>query len=91
MPEDASLDQFLDAGGDPDGGSPEETGPDSSSGDDARDATTGDGPDPDDEIDLATSTYRFDTEGETCGACGQTVETRWRDGETFVCGACKSW
>lgn len=42
----------------------------------------------------ALATARWDPEGGTCPACGETVERRWRADEAsaeFVCADCKEW
>jgi hypothetical protein len=36
-------------------------------------------------------TYRVSPGGSGCDECGRTVDSRWRDGEAFVCADCKSW
>ena len=42
-------------------------------------------------VDRPASTYRWSPDGDTCAACGETVEERWRDGEDLVCAGCKEW
>jgi len=39
----------------------------------------------------AATTYAWDGAGETCGACGETVERRWQQAGELVCAACKDW
>ncbi|PSP97314.1 hypothetical protein BRC84_01085 [Halobacteriales archaeon QS_1_68_44] len=39
----------------------------------------------------AAVTYEWTPGGAACGVCGASVETRWRDGEAFVCADCKEW
>ena len=39
----------------------------------------------------AAVTYEWTPGGAACGACGASVEARWRDGEAFVCADCKEW
>ncbi len=40
-------------------------------------------------VEPATGTYAW---GEhTCSACGSSVDRVWRDGDAFVCPACKEW
>jgi hypothetical protein len=44
-----------------------------------------------DVVEPAVSTYSWSPSGAPCEACGATAERRWRDGEQFVCPACKDW
>ena len=39
----------------------------------------------------AQSTYAWSPTGESCEACGTTVERRWRDDGILVCEDCKEW
>jgi len=82
VPEDASLDEFLDAGGDSDG--------DDDRGGDATAEGTADA-DPLDDVAPATATATWRPDGAACAACGSVVERRWRDGDDLVCGDCKEW
>ncbi|MFB6096848.1 MAG: hypothetical protein ABEJ74_05630 [Haloferacaceae archaeon] len=42
-------------------------------------------------VDPAVATYRWSPDGAVCEACGETVDRRWLDGESYVCAACKEW
>ncbi|MGM0604765.1 MAG: DUF7573 domain-containing protein [Halobacteriota archaeon] len=42
-------------------------------------------------IEPITGTYRWSPDGQACAACGATVDRRWREGDAFVCAACKEW
>lgn len=48
-------------------------------------------------VDAPTVTYAWSPEDVTCGACGETVDRRWRAGEgaavpnSLVCDSCKEW
>ncbi len=87
MPDDASLDDFLGAGGESDD---RDEGADAAGaeGDDHGDAT----PDPpSDAVAPATATATWTPGGAACADCGDVVERRWRDGDAFVCSACKEW
>ncbi|WP_424017565.1 DUF7573 domain-containing protein [Halorientalis pallida] len=81
--DDASLDEFADAGGDSDA--------------DASDGTDGDSAAPaepatdSDPVDPAASTYAWSEAGAVCTACGESVARRWRDGDDLVCADCKEW
>ena len=99
---DRSLDEFAeaDAGADDDG----KSAPDSDAGGDG-DPTNADGTaratdaeaerpadgDTSDADESTAVTYEWTPGGAACGVCGASVETRWRDGEAFVCADCKEW
>ena len=38
-----------------------------------------------------TATYRYEPSGASCEDCGETVTSRWHDGDALVCAACKPW
>jgi hypothetical protein len=82
MERDASLEEFLDGG---DG--------DSMTSDDSEETAASDDKEPDDGggVMPATSTGYWVSGGAACAECGAVVERRWRDGDAFVCGDCKSW
>lgn len=85
MGEDASLDEFL--GGDVDGGSA--SGPDA-------DGEPSVEPESDldpsaESVEPATTTYEFVPGGVACESCGTTVDRRWHQDGSLVCGACKDW
>ncbi|MFC4248539.1 hypothetical protein ACFOZ7_16640 [Natribaculum luteum] len=40
-------------------------------------------------VEPATGTYAWGK--HTCSACGSSVDRVWRDGDAFVCPACKEW
>ena len=90
---DRSLDEFADgdAGGDDD--------PTDTDAERAERVTDGDAgaerpADEDDTSDIdegAAVTYEWTPGGAACGVCGASVETRWCDGEAFVCADCKEW
>ena len=101
MAEDASLDDFLDAGngsgsegdgnGDgngavEDGTVETESGPADSGG--SSEAVE---PTPSEAVEPAATTYAWSPEGAACAECGEVVERRWIQGGVLVCGACKSW
>lgn len=44
-----------------------------------------------DAVQPAAATYRWDAGGLDCAGCGESVERLWRDGDEFVCEACKEW
>lgn len=103
MAEDASLDDFVDAGPGTGGesaatddagdtGAADDTDDDGAS---AADAATGDGAgeervDPG-AVDPAAATYEWAPGGAPCAACGDVVERRWRGEAGLVCGSCKAW
>lgn len=41
--------------------------------------------------DAPTVTAAWSPGGGTCGACGESAEWRWRDGDALVCADCKDW
>jgi hypothetical protein len=105
VPEDASLDDFLDAGDD--GESPvaaeREAADDDSEADDVAtaaeagdgdaagtDASDGDPPSTDD-VEPAVSTYTWAAAGGACATCGESVDRRWRADDDLVCADCKEW
>jgi hypothetical protein len=100
---DASLDEFLGAGGDDEaettGDGEEPTGTDGGTGQatDGGEAGTG-GTDADPagtasglSVGPATVTHDWSPEGVVCETCGDRVETRWHDHAGLVCRACKEW
>lgn len=97
MPEDASLDDFLDAGGsedDSDGGEhadPTDGAADAGDADDATGEAADDDRVPPAEVDPAESTYAWGGAGAECEDCGAVVDRRWRDEEALVCAECKAW
>ncbi|WP_418281564.1 DUF7573 domain-containing protein [Halorubrum sp. DTA98] len=62
-------------------------GPDPGTGD----STASMGTDPDTNAAPAVSTSSWTTDGDACDRCGDAVERRWREGESFVCIDCKDW
>ncbi|WP_424001283.1 DUF7573 domain-containing protein [Haloarcula salina] len=104
MGEDASLDDFLDAGEESEGGesaagddgdeaeadaaSEPEAGPDESDGE--GDASASESTDRG-TVEPAVTTYAWSPEGAACADCGEVVERRWEQDGQLVCGACKSW
>lgn len=90
MGDDASLDEFLVEGG----------GDEAASGDEHADETDADGErsgevavdsDPaSDSVEPAT-TYEFAPDGVECASCGRTVDRRWQQDGSLVCGGCKDW
>jgi hypothetical protein len=44
-----------------------------------------------DGIEPIAETFAWSATGTECGFCGETVTTRWRNGETLVCEDCKAW
>ena len=88
---DRSLDEFADADTGGDGGP---TNTDAEGAERATDAEAeAERPaDGDADIDEGTAvTYKWTPESTACGACGASVEERWRGGEAFVCADCKKW
>ena len=47
--------------------------------------------DGDPSVEPKAETYAWSASGGPCGRCGETVESRWRDGGALVCGDCKAW
>ncbi|EMA34337.1 DUF7573 domain-containing protein [Haloarcula japonica] len=89
MVEDASLEDFLDAGDE----SEDEGESGTAAGDDTAE-TESDVPDTGvstDAVDPAVTTYAWSPEGAACAECGEVVERRWTQDSLLVCGACKSW
>lgn len=92
VPEDASLEDFLNGGESDDA---EEATESHESAGDARDdrvdgrarETTGDDPSPD----PARSVSRVAPSGEACAACGDAAVRLWADDAGPVCVDCKSW
>lgn len=80
MPDDASLDDFLDAGEDQQDESSEE-------GDDAPNRELVDSA----TVEDATTTFEWSPARAACEGCGEVVERRWRDDGSFVCPSCKTW
>ncbi len=39
----------------------------------------------------APSTSRWDADGVTCAACGETVQRVWDAADGLVCATCKEW
>lgn len=100
MPEDASLDDFLDAGdrevepGEPD----DEPSSEGDSVVESADDDQGDTTDPAEvtsageaAVEPAGATYDWTPGGAACEACGVVVERRWRDEDALVCEDCKNW
>lgn len=88
MAEDASLDDFLDAGSEADEQGGDEREADERGGDkrggeerDTAPAVT----------DPGRSTFAWSPGGAECAACGSVVERRWRDDDGLVCEDCKEW
>jgi hypothetical protein len=55
-------------------------------------ADEGDGPRVDPTtVEPAEATYAWSGDGNTCAACGETVERRWRSDDGLVCPDCKEW
>ncbi|MFB6084382.1 MAG: hypothetical protein ABEJ94_09075 [Halorientalis sp.] len=79
--DDASLDEFVDAGGD---------GADGDGADGDTEPGDGSATDPD-AVEPAASTYAWTGDGAVCAACGESVARRWRDGAELVCADCKEW
>lgn len=89
---DRSLDEFLSGGDDAGDVPPEDTSPDAGGGDDDHSTTrdcSASGADV--TVDPVRPTMRWSPDDEQCDACGATASRRWRDGERFVCPACKEW
>ncbi|EMA09231.1 hypothetical protein SAMN05443574_102240 [Haloarcula vallismortis] len=89
MAEDASLEDFLDAGDE----SEDEREGDTPAGDDTTEMES-DAPDSEastDAVDPAVTTYAWSSEGAACAECGEVVERRWTQDGQLVCGACKAW
>ncbi len=45
----------------------------------------------DEDIEPARATYDWTSDGVACEDCGESVETRWRNGDGMVCSDCKEW
>jgi hypothetical protein len=89
MAEDASLDDFLDAGSEADDEGTASDADGTASSGTAGDDGTGDAAPA--VTDPGRSTFDWSPSGAECGACGAVVERRWRDGDGMVCEACKEW
>lgn len=102
MPEDASLDDFLDTGSEREATETEDES--EPTGEDEEDAEqpepTGEEPPAEQEptaeaaravTDPGHSTFDWSPEGAACAACGSVVERRWRDDSGMVCADCKEW
>lgn len=77
-----SLDEFGAGEDETEAGEPEE---DPETPADADASATADG------IEPIAETFAWSATGAECGVCGETVTTRWRDGEALVCEDCKAW
>lgn len=86
MGEDASLDEFLDAGSSESAGESDTDDKPATSGEDTDTGST-----TTDDVDPATTTYAWSGEGADCEACGAVVERRWHQDGTLVCVSCKEW
>lgn len=42
-------------------------------------------------VDPIQSTYRWATQGTTCGDCGEERHRFWRENGRLVCPSCKEW
>jgi len=89
MADDASLDEFIDAGESEDEErESEEVEGASEAGEDADVSDEAPAPEA---ADAGLSTYDWSPEGAACAACGTVVERRWRDDPGLVCESCKEW
>lgn len=43
------------------------------------------------DVEPMAETFAWSATGGECATCGETVEERWRDGDTLVCPDCKAW
>lgn len=101
MTEDASLDDFLDAGreavesDEEDGGAGEDVDSRSGEGVEDSDGTTDPSEEPESEepsdVTPATGVCEVHPDGAACVACDATVVRRWRDDGDLVCSDCKGW
>ncbi|SDF43661.1 DUF7573 domain-containing protein [Halorientalis regularis] len=80
--DDASLDEFANASDD----DADDDGADADAPEPAEEPATGS-----EAVAPATSTYAWTGDGTVCGACGESVARRWRDGDDLVCADCKEW
>ena len=89
---DRSLDEFAnaDTGGDDGPTDTDAEGAERATDADAEAERPADG-DTNEADEGAAVTYEWTPGGTPCGACGASVEARWRDGEAFVCADCKEW
>jgi hypothetical protein len=92
--EDASLDEFLDAGGNSESDS-EDSGPSDADGSGAGHANeaTGTGNRATDPTGVApaTPTLEWSPAEAECECCGTEVRRRWNSGTGLVCSECKEW
>ncbi|MFB6359779.1 MAG: hypothetical protein ABEH59_00490 [Halobacteriales archaeon] len=84
MADNRSLDEFGVGGEDADDVEPD-ADPDPTAPAEGDAARTVDGLEP------IAETFAWSARGAECRLCGETVETRWRDGEALVCEDCKAW
>jgi hypothetical protein len=80
--DDASLEEFADAGDDAATGGEDTDADGVEPTDDSTDGTA---------VDPATSTYAWSSGDVACAVCGTAVTRRWRDGDDLVCPDCKEW
>lgn len=80
MGDDASLDEFLSEG--PGDEAESDTEPPGETAADGRSS---------DSVEPATTTYEFAPDGAECPSCGRTVDRRWQQDGSLVCGECKDW
>jgi len=89
MAEDASLEDFLDAGDESEGEGESST---ATGGDTAEtESEASDSEASTDAVEPAVTTYAWSPEGAPCAECGEVVERRWTQDGLLVCGACKCW
>ncbi|SNR38599.1 DUF7573 domain-containing protein [Halorubrum vacuolatum] len=96
MPEDRSLDEFIDAGAGSDNDDPVDGEDDSidevGSERDGSEHPERDGSEPpDDGVIPARSTSTWTSGGVACPRCGTVVERRWIDDDEAVCADCFQW
>ncbi|WP_276270637.1 DUF7573 domain-containing protein [Haloarcula litorea] len=89
MTEDASLDEFRDAGGDTEteGGDATASGADAAAASDGDDTPTAS----DGSVEPAATTYAWSPDGEACAECGTVASRRWEQDGSLVCPDCKDW
>lgn len=106
MPEDASLDDFLESADEEDddeedtdeaeqavAAEPEADSTSEPSAQAERDHDD-EAPTTDDDdasVTPATTTYAWSDEGTTCDECGEPAERRWQQDGALVCPECKVW
>lgn len=89
--DDASLDEFLDSGGEQTGDEPDAREASDADADHASDRNADDAASRDGDVEPATATLTWSPGGTECESCGGTVARRWNSEAGLVCTDCKEW